>query len=237
MLRGLVLPVVLFTVGANLPVDPAAGAQAPAAAAQPAPAGNAAAGRKIYVKVGCHSCHGNEGQGAQPTGPRLAPNPTAFAAFSRYVRAPRANMPPYSERSSRTRRSPTFTRSCGRSQAPRRSIACCRLCKEGDRRPDTGDRHAYPDVDSCFCNRPARDGRADRGAGGGSGFHTGGDLPRGRAAAPAEALSELPPAGADRAVLDVHLQGHEAVGEGHQDGRRLAGDAALVRGPRLRAFQ
>jgi ubiquinol-cytochrome c reductase cytochrome c subunit len=75
-------------------------AQAPAGSAQsqPAPAGNAAAGRKIYMKTGCNSCHGNEGQGAQPTGPRLAPNPTPYAAFSRYVREPRANMPPYTEK-------------------------------------------------------------------------------------------------------------------------------------------
>ncbi len=75
-----------------------AGAQAPAPAAPSAPAGNAAAGRKIYTKVGCNSCHGNEGQGAQPTGPRLAPNPSPFAAFSGYVRAPRANMPPYTDK-------------------------------------------------------------------------------------------------------------------------------------------
>jgi ubiquinol-cytochrome c reductase cytochrome c subunit len=73
-------------------------AQAPAAPSQATPAGNAAAGRKMYVKVGCHSCHGNEGQGAQPTGPRIAPNPSPYAAFSRYVRAPRANMPPYTEK-------------------------------------------------------------------------------------------------------------------------------------------
>jgi ubiquinol-cytochrome c reductase cytochrome c subunit len=72
-----------------------AGAQAPAPATPAAPSGDAAAGRKIYAKVGCNSCHGNEGQGAQPTGPRLAPNPSPFAAFSAYVRTPRANMPPY----------------------------------------------------------------------------------------------------------------------------------------------
>ena len=98
MLRGLMLPALLFTVGGGSLMNGAASAQAPAPAAQPAPAGNAASGRKMYIKVGCHSCHGNEGQGAQPTGPRIAPNPTPFAAFSRYVRAPRANMPPYSEK-------------------------------------------------------------------------------------------------------------------------------------------
>ena len=71
------------------------GGQTPAATAQSAPPGNAVAGRKTYMKVGCNSCHGNEGQGAAPTGPRIAPNPMPFAALSRYVREPRANMPPY----------------------------------------------------------------------------------------------------------------------------------------------
>jgi mono/diheme cytochrome c family protein len=91
-----VLAAVLLVVSGS-PVDIVAQAPAPAAA-QSAPAGNAVAGRKIYIKTGCNSCHGNEGQGAQPTGPRIGPNPTPFAAFSRYVRAPRANMPPYSEK-------------------------------------------------------------------------------------------------------------------------------------------
>jgi ubiquinol-cytochrome c reductase cytochrome c subunit len=98
MLRGALVTAVLVAAGSGSVTAALALAQRPAPAAQPAPPGNAAAGRKIYVKVGCHSCHGNEGQGAQPTGPRIAPNPTPFAAFSRYVRAPRANMPPYGEK-------------------------------------------------------------------------------------------------------------------------------------------
>ena len=97
MLRGAVVTGVLFAGGgaADAVMAPL---QTPAPAAQSAPAapaGNAVAGRKIYVKVGCHSCHGNEGQGAAPTGPRLALNPLPYAAWSRYVREPRANMPPY----------------------------------------------------------------------------------------------------------------------------------------------
>jgi mono/diheme cytochrome c family protein len=86
--------VISLLAGAVL-VAATAHAQAPAPAA---PAGNAAAGRKVYTRVGCNSCHGNEGQGAQPTGPRLAPNPSPFAAFSGYVRAPRASMPPYTDK-------------------------------------------------------------------------------------------------------------------------------------------
>src|SRR5688572_14812154 len=92
-----VMAAALFALAASVPLDGAARAQNQAAAPTP-PAGNAEAGRKLYMKTGCRSCHGNEGQGAAPTGPRLAPNPSAFAAFSRYVRAPRANMPPYGEK-------------------------------------------------------------------------------------------------------------------------------------------
>ena len=94
---GVVVPAALFVVAVSLPMNVAVRAQTPPAA-QAAPPGNAEAGRKVYMKTGCKSCHGNEGQGAAPTGPRLAPNPSAFAAFSRDVRAPRANMPPYGEK-------------------------------------------------------------------------------------------------------------------------------------------
>jgi len=64
----------------------------------PTPAGNADAGRQTFAKKGCYACHGREGQGSPTTGPRLGPNPTAFAAFTRYVRAPRGQMPPYTEK-------------------------------------------------------------------------------------------------------------------------------------------
>jgi ubiquinol-cytochrome c reductase cytochrome c subunit len=67
-------------------------AQAPAPLA---PAGNADAGKKLYVSVGCYQCHGYEAQGSSATGPRLGPRPIAFAAFSRYVRQPSGQMPPY----------------------------------------------------------------------------------------------------------------------------------------------
>jgi ubiquinol-cytochrome c reductase cytochrome c subunit len=68
-------------------------AQAPAQPA--APAGNADDGRKLFVSVGCYQCHGYEAQGSSATGPRLGPRPIAFAAFSRYVRQPSGQMPPY----------------------------------------------------------------------------------------------------------------------------------------------
>jgi ubiquinol-cytochrome c reductase cytochrome c subunit len=70
----------------------------PPAASQSAPAGNAEAGRKLFVRKGCYQCHGREGQGAPTTGPRLGPNPLALAAFVRAVRSPCAQMPPYTEK-------------------------------------------------------------------------------------------------------------------------------------------
>jgi ubiquinol-cytochrome c reductase cytochrome c subunit len=64
-----------------------------------APAGNAQNGRKVFASNGCYECHGYEAQGATPTGPRLAPRPLAFAAFSKYVRQPTGQMPPYTAKS------------------------------------------------------------------------------------------------------------------------------------------
>jgi ubiquinol-cytochrome c reductase cytochrome c subunit len=60
-------------------------------------AGNAENGRKLFTKYGCYECHGREAQGGI-AGPRLGPNPLALPAFIRYVRAPRGEMPPYSEK-------------------------------------------------------------------------------------------------------------------------------------------
>lgn len=70
-------------------------AQAPERPAAAAPPGNVDTGKKLYVSVGCYQCHGYEAQGSSATGPRLGPRPIAFAAFSRYVRQPSGQMPPY----------------------------------------------------------------------------------------------------------------------------------------------
>ena len=77
----------LFVLSAAI----ASQAQAPA----PAPAGNADEGKKLFSSIGCYQCHGLEAQGSSATGPRLGPRPIAFAAFSRYVRQPSNQMPPY----------------------------------------------------------------------------------------------------------------------------------------------
>ena len=71
-------------------------AQAPAAqspAADNAPPGNADNGKKLYTQYGCYQCHGYAAHGG--TGPRLAPRPSAYPAFSKYVRQPTGEMPPY----------------------------------------------------------------------------------------------------------------------------------------------
>jgi ubiquinol-cytochrome c reductase cytochrome c subunit len=83
----------LVTLGLTLIVTAAILAQAPA------PAGDAKNGRKLFVADGCYQCHGYEAQGATPTGPRLGPRPIAFAQFSKYVRQPTGQMPPYTAKS------------------------------------------------------------------------------------------------------------------------------------------
>jgi mono/diheme cytochrome c family protein len=64
-----------------------------AGAAQAAPAGDAQNGKKLYMERGCFQCHNTLGQGGE--GPRLAPRPISFAAFTKELRQPRDQMPPY----------------------------------------------------------------------------------------------------------------------------------------------
>lgn len=56
--------------------------------------GDADGGKQTFTRVGCYQCHGREAQGAS-TGPRLGPDPIPLASFTRAVRTPRADMPPY----------------------------------------------------------------------------------------------------------------------------------------------
>jgi len=62
------------------------------------PQGNADEGKKLFVSYGCYQCHGREAQGSNATGPRLGPRPIAFTAFTRYVRRPTGQMPPYTSK-------------------------------------------------------------------------------------------------------------------------------------------
>lgn len=61
----------------------------------PEPVANIEKGKTLFAKNGCAECHGLEGQGAPTSGPRLGPNPLPLAAFIKYVRAPKNQMPPY----------------------------------------------------------------------------------------------------------------------------------------------
>ncbi len=94
------MALVLF---AGLTIALRAGAQGqtagPAQGSAPAaPAGNADNGKKLFTSYGCYECHGREAQGSSATGPRLAPRPIAFAAFSKYLRQPTGLMPPYTSK-------------------------------------------------------------------------------------------------------------------------------------------
>src|SRR4030095_14065346 len=83
-----------------LTVASVAAAQVQTPSPQPAtPAwGNAEEGKKLFISYGCYQCHGREAQGSSATGPRLGPRPIAFTAFSRYVRRPTGQMPPYTSK-------------------------------------------------------------------------------------------------------------------------------------------
>jgi ubiquinol-cytochrome c reductase cytochrome c subunit len=81
---------ILIAIAATL-----SAAQAPSSQQAAPAAGNAVEGKKLFVSYGCYQCHGFEAQGSSATGPRLGPRPIAFAAFSRYVRQPTGQMPPY----------------------------------------------------------------------------------------------------------------------------------------------
>ena len=70
----------------------ALGAQTPPAA----PAGNAQNGKRIFEAYGCYQCHDHDAKGG--AGARLAPKPIPFAVFSRYVRKPAGDMPPYTSK-------------------------------------------------------------------------------------------------------------------------------------------
>ena len=60
------------------------------------PAGNLENGRKIFMKDGCYECHGREGQGAaQASGPRIGPPQHVLRSFTKYVRQPTGQMPPF----------------------------------------------------------------------------------------------------------------------------------------------
>jgi len=60
-------------------------------------AGNAEAGKRIYMKNGCYQCHGTVGQGTI-AGARLGPPPLTVQGMIRYVRHPAGQMPAFTEK-------------------------------------------------------------------------------------------------------------------------------------------
>ena len=70
-------------------------AQSPAQAPATAPAGNAEAGKKLFVDRGCWQCHGLAAHGGADAGPRLAGRTPPWAGFSKYVRQSTDQMIPY----------------------------------------------------------------------------------------------------------------------------------------------
>ena len=85
-MRLFLLAAIVFSVAAAQTSQPAAKGSA-------APAGNAQNGKRVFESYGCYQCHGHDAHGG--AGARLAPNPIAFERFSRYVRKPTGDMPPY----------------------------------------------------------------------------------------------------------------------------------------------
>jgi len=70
---------------------------APAFADQPAPKGDAAHGKELFLKIGCFECHGRVGEGGGFLGPvpTLAHTSLPLDAFTMQLRQPANNMPAY----------------------------------------------------------------------------------------------------------------------------------------------
>ena len=67
--------------------------------AQTAPVGDAANGKRVYLAVGCFTCHGRSGQGGSYNGPApaLADTKLPLEAFKVFVRLGPNDMPAYPE--------------------------------------------------------------------------------------------------------------------------------------------
>jgi mono/diheme cytochrome c family protein len=68
--------------------------------AQDAPPGDAVEGKRLYLAVGCFTCHGRSGQGGAMNGPvpALAKTAMPFDGFKGQLRQPADEMPAYSEK-------------------------------------------------------------------------------------------------------------------------------------------
>jgi mono/diheme cytochrome c family protein len=68
--------------------------------AQDAPPGDPVEGTRLYLAVGCFTCHGRSGQGGAMNGPApiLAQTKMPFEGFKGQLRGPANEMPAYSEK-------------------------------------------------------------------------------------------------------------------------------------------
>jgi mono/diheme cytochrome c family protein len=62
-----------------------------------APAGDAANGKKLFLRDGCYECHGYAGQGGRD-GARIAAIGLNAQGLIHYVRAPAGQMPAYTDK-------------------------------------------------------------------------------------------------------------------------------------------
>ena len=96
-MRLTIIAVILIFVMASV-----VAAQTPPPAQNATPKGNAESGKKLFVAIGCYQCHGYAAHGPGGDsllgGPRIAPHPIAFPAFSKYLRQPKGQMPPYTQK-------------------------------------------------------------------------------------------------------------------------------------------
>jgi mono/diheme cytochrome c family protein len=69
------------------------------ARAEDSPKGDVINGKRVYLAVGCFTCHGRSGQGGAYTGPTpiLARTALPFDGFKELIRDPSNNMPAYSD--------------------------------------------------------------------------------------------------------------------------------------------
>ncbi len=86
--RGLVVALGLLMFGAG-----------EAAWSQTAPVGDAANGKRVYLAVGCFTCHGRSGQGGSYNypAPALAETKLPLEAFKTFLRVGPNDMPAYTE--------------------------------------------------------------------------------------------------------------------------------------------
>ena len=66
--------------------------------AQPAPAGDAARGKTIYMRDACYTCHRTTGASTSFVGPKLAHAGLTAGQILRQLRHPQAQMPAYTEK-------------------------------------------------------------------------------------------------------------------------------------------